>query len=194
MRSARSIAATIVAALLLGGPMGLALTSTAAQAQRDPDGPGSVPYPGDGPADARAATAGFHDLATANLAGYALFTDAKGVACIDQAGMGGMGIHYVDKARVGVPTETPTQPEGLVYAPGRDGTLHLAALEYVVVKKDWDGFHTRPPRLFGHEFDLSRAPNRYGLPAFYSLHVWLWKHNPAGTFSMFNPRVSCTTA
>jgi len=25
----------------------------------------------------------------------------------------------------------------------------------------------------------------------YDLHVWLWKNNPAGTFSPTNPAVSC---
>jgi hypothetical protein len=29
------------------------------------------------------------------------------------------------------------------------------------------------------------------VPAFYSLHAWVWKRNPAGTFAMFNPRVTC---
>ena len=36
--------------------------------------------------------------------------------------------------------------------------------------------------------------NRFGLPAFYSLHAWIWKHNPSGTFSMWNPNVSCALA
>ena len=60
-----------------------------------------------------------------------------------------------------------------------------------MVKAAWDAKHGAPPKLFGHVFDLTEAPNRYGLPAFYSLHVWAWQHNPAGTFEMFNPRVSC---
>ncbi len=47
------------------------------------------------------------------------------------------------------------------------------------------------PSLFGHEFMVTDAPNRYGLPAFYSLHVWAWDHNPMGTFEMWNPDVVC---
>ena len=35
------------------------------------------------------------------------------------------------------------------------------------------------------------GPNRFGLPPFYSLHVWAFKHNPAGMFEMFNPNVHC---
>jgi len=30
-----------------------------------------------------------------------------------------------------------------------------------------------------------------GSPAFYSLHAWIWKDNPAGMFSMWNPDVHC---
>jgi hypothetical protein len=79
----------------------------------------------------------------------------------------------------------------MVYAPGRDGTLTLAAVEYVVIKSAWDQTHTAPPKLFGHEFNVTDSPNRFGLDPFYSLHVWVWKHNPAGTFQMWNPRVTC---
>ena len=35
------------------------------------------------------------------------------------------------------------------------------------------------------------TPNRYGIPAFYALHVWAWKSNPHGVFVDWNPRVSC---
>ena len=41
------------------------------------------------------------------------------------------------------------------------------------------------------EFDFTDAPNRYGLPPFYSLHAWIWKDNPAGAFEMWNPSVHC---
>ena len=74
------------------------------------------------------------------------------------------------------------------------GHLRLAALEYVVLKSAWDKAHGKNaprPRLYGHRFNITRAPNRYGLPAFYSLHAWIWKHNPAGMFVMWNPSVHC---
>jgi hypothetical protein len=45
--------------------------------------------------------------------------------------------------------------------------------------------------LFGHRFNFTPGGNRFGLPAFFSLHAWLWYDNPAGTFEMFNPRVHC---
>ena len=30
-----------------------------------------------------------------------------------------------------------------------------------------------------------------GLDAYYSLHAWLYKSNPIGTFAPWNPNVSC---
>lgn len=82
------------------------------------------------------------------------------------------------------------KPETLVYAP-ENGKLRLAAVEYLVLKPAWDAKHASPPSLFGHRFNVTPAGNRFGLPAFYSLHAWIWKHNPAGTFAMWNPAVSC---
>jgi hypothetical protein len=32
---------------------------------------------------------------------------------------------------------------------------------------------------------------RFGLPAFYTLHVWAWKDNPSGAFVNWHPKVSC---
>jgi hypothetical protein len=45
--------------------------------------------------------------------------------------------------------------------------------------------------LFGQEFELVPAGNRYGIPAFYELHAWIWKFNPLGLFADWNPRVHC---
>jgi hypothetical protein len=43
----------------------------------------------------------------------------------------------------------------------------------------------------GQVFHYTASPNRYGIPAFYALHVWAWKENPNGTFADWNPKVSC---
>jgi hypothetical protein len=140
---------------------------------------------------ARVATADYRHLAAAEADGYALLTDAQGVACIDNPGVGAMGVHYVKEVLVGDAAVDPSTPEALVYEPGRRGRMRLVALEYVVFQEQWDAEHDFPPELFGREFMLIPAPNRYGLPAFYELHVWLWKHNPRGLFDDWNPRVSC---
>jgi hypothetical protein len=145
-------------------------------------------------AGARAATAADHDLATARHAGYSILRDAAGIACIDEPTMGAMGVHYVDFPAVGDPAINPDHPEALVYEPTRSGRMQLVALEYVVLKADWDALNPDPPSLFGQEFMVTPDPNRFGLPAFYSLHAWIWKHNPAGTFAMWNPAVSCAAA
>ena len=50
-----------------------------------------------------------------------------------------------------------------------------------------------PPQLMGQLFHLFEAPNRFGLPAFYTLHVWAWKENPNGAFVNWHPNVSCQT-
>ena len=47
-------------------------------------------------------------------------------------------------------------------------------------------------KLMGQVFDYMEAPNRFRLPAVYNLHVWAWKYNPSGMFSMWNPNVSCS--
>jgi hypothetical protein len=140
---------------------------------------------------ARQATARFHSLAVAQAAGYGLLTDAAGIACIDKPGTGGMGVHYVAGALVGDGGIDAARPEALVYEPGRNGRPRLVAVEYVVFKADWDAAHAAPPSLFGQQFALVPAGNRYGLPPFYELHVWLWKQNPRGLFDDWNPRVTC---
>ena len=57
--------------------------------------------------------------------------------------------------------------------------------------KGWNAKHKAPPSLYGHKFALIPAGNRYGLPAFYELHAWMWRHNSMGTFKDFNMAVSC---
>jgi hypothetical protein len=145
-------------------------------------------------ARARAATAKYQRLDVAKRAGYGLLTDAAGIACIDNPGVGGMGVHYVSGTLVGDADVRPSTPEALVYEPQRNGRMRLVALEYVVFQDAWDATHDSPPSLFGREFMLTQAGNRYGLPPFYALHAWVWKHNPRGMFDDWNPLVSCHRA
>ena len=76
---------------------------------------------------ARAATAPFRDIGTAINAGYGRFLDANGIACIDNPGVGAMGIHYVNGTLVGDGVVDPRTPEALVYEPGEGGRLRLVA-------------------------------------------------------------------
>ena len=139
------------------------------------------------------ATAKFHALAVAKRASYGLLKDKQGFACIAMDGMpamGAMGVHYAKGSLVADGKLNVTTPEAIVYAP-EGGRLRLAAIEYVVLKSAWDAHHATPPALFGQRFNFTPAGNRFGLPAYYSLHAWLWKRNPAGMFSMWNPDVHC---
>jgi hypothetical protein len=140
----------------------------------------------------RQVTAAYHDLSAAQADGFGLLRDAQGVACIDLPGVGGMGEHYVNLGRVLSGTIDATAPQALVYAPLPGGGRRLVAVEYVVFVSDWIAHHDAPPSLFGREFDLTRAGNRFGLPPFYSLHAWLWDPNPSGQLFAWNPRVSCS--
>ena len=143
--------------------------------------------------DASRATLKYHSLATAKAAGYGLLKDKNGVSCIamdDMPAMGAMGVHYVKKSLVGDATVAVKTPEALVYEPSQ-GKLRLVAVEYVVLKSAWDAHHTSAPKLFGQTFNFTPAGNRFGLPPYYSLHAWIWKYNPSGVFSMWNPTVTC---
>ena len=142
-------------------------------------------------ANARDATAAYQNQASAAAAGYELLTDASSIACIDDPQMGAMGVHYVKGSLVGDGKIDPARPEALVYQVADDGSMKLVALEWVVIQSAWDESHTTPPTLFGQQFMLTPAGNRFGLPPFYSLHAWIYKNNPSGTFSPYNPGVTC---
>jgi hypothetical protein len=148
---------------------------------------------GDTLANVRNATAIYNDPAAALAGGYELLTDASGLACIDQAGSGAMGVHFVKGALVQSGTLDAARPQALVYEVQPNGQLSLGAVEYVVFQAAWDAAHNAPPTLFGQEFMLNPADNRFGLPAFYSLHAWIGKPNPKGTFEPWNPQVGCAS-
>jgi hypothetical protein len=144
-------------------------------------------------ADARQATARFHDLQTAIDAGYSFeLPDVNGKTCIanlTNPSAGAMGVHMVDLSKVVDPKLDPTEPEALVYERRNDGTLKLVALEYVV----FQSAVSSRPSMFGVPFDPNDG-TRFGLPPFWALHAWIWKPNPsepAGIFNAWNPRVSC---
>jgi hypothetical protein len=176
---------TLTAALLVGAAL-VASLAVAAPTQADT---------WDQVLAARDATARFHRLAHAKDAGYTKLKDAEGIACIDSGTeAGAMGIHYVNGDLVGDSEVRARKPELVIYEPRPDGSLKLVAQEYVVFQDAWDATHDKAPRLFRHRFELVPEGNRYGLPAFYELHLWSWRWNPTGLFEDYNPRVSCPAA
>jgi hypothetical protein len=69
----------------------------------------------------------------------------------------------------------------------------LVGVEFIVIADVWHLNHAPqdPPVLEGQLLQFVDSPNRFGLPAFYELHVWAWRDNPNGAFVDWNPRVSC---
>jgi hypothetical protein len=141
-------------------------------------------------AEARDATVAFKDIEAAKAAGYTVqVADAAGIVCIESTdGSGTMGIHMLNPSLLDG-TVDEAKPELLVYEPQRHGRMKLVALEYLVFQADWAG--SAPPKLFGQDFELTPAGNRYGLPPFYALHAWIYRHNPTGDLKPYNPKVDC---
>jgi hypothetical protein len=133
----------------------------------------------------RQATAQFKDVRKAEDAGYALLH-----GCVSGPQEGAMGIHFANGGLVGDGALDALHPEALLYEP-KDGKLQLVGVEYVVIADGWNANHQTPPVLMGQLFNYVGAPNRFGLPAFYELHVWAWKSDRDGMFADWNPRVSC---
>jgi hypothetical protein len=106
---------------------------------------------------------------------------------------GAMGLHYVNTDLVfdGGVLNVKT-PEIILYEPLPNGKAKITGADYVLMQADWDAKHPKtPPQLNGQLFHLIGFPNRFGLDAFYTLHVWAWKDNPNGAFTNWNPTVSC---
>ena len=138
---------------------------------------------------AKSSTARFHDLEQAKAAGYTVkIIDRAGIECIAQPGQGAMGVHMLNPSLLDG-TIDAANPELLVYERRSDGTLKLVALEYLVFQSAWAGGGR--PSLFGQAFDEITADNRYGIPASWALHAWIWKPNPFGVLKPYNPRVDC---
>jgi hypothetical protein len=144
-------------------------------------------------AEARRATAAFHDFAAAAAAGYGPdpVTDLRGLTCIDNPGTGAMGVHFVNGALLTTALDA-RRPQALIYEPMPGGTMRLVGAEYIVFEDAWQAdFPGTEPMLFDRHFHLTPAGNRYGLPPFYALHLWLWQPNPAGMLADWNPAVRC---
>jgi hypothetical protein len=134
----------------------------------------------------RDATERFRDVAAAEAEGYNLL-----FGCVSGPDSGAMGLHYVNLPLVGDDTVDARHPEIVIYEPLPNGRRRLIGADFLVFKDAWDATHDAPPQLMGQLFHLFEAPNRFGLPAFYTLHVWAWKDNPTGTFVNWHSKVSC---
>ena len=134
----------------------------------------------------RDTTERFKDVAAAEKEGYALM-----FGCVSGPDFGAMGLHYVNLSLVTDKVLDPARPEIVIYEPLPNGGLKLIGADFLVFAADWHATNQATPQLGGQLMHLFESPNRFGLPDFYTLHVWAWKNNPSGTFSNWHSNVSC---
>jgi hypothetical protein len=136
----------------------------------------------------RTATARFKDINVAIAEGF-----VQATPCVSGPNFGAMGVHFVLPARVSGGVLNADQPEALIYEPIAGGGVRLVGVEFFVLASVWASQHpgAGPPALEGQLLNLIDAPNRYGLPALYELHVWAWQRNPVGSFGDWNTAVTC---
>ena len=136
----------------------------------------------------RIATAKYLDVNAAMHDGW-----VQGTPCVSGPASGAMGVHFILPSRVGDGALKGDEPEALIYEPLPNGALRLVGVEFIVLAKDWATAHPEggTPVVDGHLTNYVGEPNRYGLPAFYELHVWAWRNNPNGSFADWNSDVTC---
>lgn len=124
-------------------------------------------------AQARSATAKYHDIAQAEADGYVNFNLYET----------GEGHHYI-KFSLLDGTFDLEQPEMLLYSPvPGENRLELAGVEYLIPI----AFSSEAPAGFTGDADKWRNDMEgFGL---WELNTWLWLHNPNGIFADRNPRV-----
>jgi hypothetical protein len=149
----------------------------------------------------RAAVARYHDYANAAVDGYSVGQEP----CVSSPA-GTMGIHAANVGILATGVNDPLNPPILHYLPRADGSLRLVAVEYWHIAlantangpAPWFsadapplGFFNPAPSLLGQTFDGPMAGHNPQMPWHYDLHVWAVENNPAGTFSQWNPSISC---
>lgn len=161
----------------------------------------------------RAATSRFQDVKVALAEGYVRDPDDVCVTA-DMVGLpasdGAMGVHYIrmdllgitgpPNPRVnGVGTHTDfLKPGVLLYEPQADGSLVLVAVENLVFVESWNkAGNTRLPAYQNVAYNLmadnpaTPVDEAHMFEPHYDRHVWLYRTNPRGIFTQFNPAVSC---
>jgi hypothetical protein len=206
MKPILSVALAISAATLtyVAGPVPAAMAAAPAPAAGEPTLD-----------EIRAATARFRDVKVAMAEGYinpGNACETAGAMGMDKA-LGGMGIHFFRPDLLGVsgppnPRVTGTgthtdfrKPAILIYEPRADGSLELIAVENLVFEKAWKAagnkerpsFHGIP---YEHMADdpTTTAHEAHMFEPHFDKHVWLWRDNPKGVFTPFNPNVTCEHA
>lgn len=156
----------------------------------------------------------YRDVNLAKAAGYT--TDNKCVTAEmlgHPAELGAMGLHYVRRDMLGLPPTPPPpgsgrvsgsgthtdfrEPAMLVYEPQPDGSLKLVAVENLVFAAAWHAKSKAPPTFHGRAYQLlkddpaTKVDEAHGWQPHYEQHLWVFEENPKGTYSPFNPNISC---
>lgn len=165
--------------------------------------------------EVKAIAAKYRDVNVAKAEGYTTDNKCTTAEMLGfPAEMGDMGVHYVRRDMLGLPakpappgsgrvrgTGTHTdfrRPAMLVYEPQPDGSLELVAVENLVFAEAWQAAGKKaPPSFRGEPYVLlkdnpqTKVDEAHGWEPHYELHLWLFRDNPNGMYSEFNPRVSC---
>lgn len=178
--------------------------------------PGVLAGPGSGEptlAEVRTITERFQDATIALAEGY-VRDPADLCETADMMGrpaeLGAMGIHFFRPDLLGI-TGPPSPrvngngthtdfrlPAILIYEPQADGSLELVAVENLVFAKAWhESGQSAPPSFHGVPYDTmsddpaTAADEAHMFEPHYDRHVWIYRENPNGVFTPFNPAVSC---
>jgi hypothetical protein len=131
------------------------------------------------------ATERYRDPADADAQGW-----KSAGACVSSPEEGAMGVHFIKGSILFDGTFDPQEPEALIYEI-TDRRARLVGAEFIITAAEWHQKNAAPPVILGQQTNFVGSPNRFGLPAFYELHVWAFRNNTKGTYVDFNPAVSC---
>jgi hypothetical protein len=164
-------------------------------------------------AEVRQATERFQDVNVALAEGY--IRDPNNMCETAEmmgrpAALGAMGLHYFRPDLLGI-TGPPSprvngngthtdfrKPSILIYEPQADGSLELVAVENLVFAAAWRAAgHTERPSFHGVPYDsmaddpTTPVDEAHMFEPHFDRHVWIYRSNPKGVFTPFNPAVSC---
>lgn len=190
-RSARVLVLLCTLVLALPACEATPMDPTAGDSARAGDAPAAVSSArvGGAPMGARiaalrAATARYHRMEKAVEDGYSVLVrhPETGAACLESEA-GGMGRHMLKEELMDDEVVVET-PEVLIYEPTRNGRMRLVGVEYLI-PYDIRGANETPPELFGQTFEQN------GTFRVWALHAYVWRHNPDGLFTAWNPAITC---
>ncbi|GAB2777121.1 hypothetical protein GCM10010465_24780 [Actinomadura fibrosa] len=126
-------------------------------------------------ASVRAATARYHDFDKAMEDGYVVPVPGF---------FPNMGYHFLNPDYLDYTFEAE-RPELLIYVPDKNGKMRLVGVEYAVPIDDLENPQPAPEGFTGDSdvWTINRDAHLW------TLHAWIWYHNPDGIFAARNPRV-----